>query len=291
MERVLKLGIPKGSLEEATVELFKKAGYLINLSSRSYYPGIDDPEMKCMLIRSQEMARYVEDGVLDCGLCGHDWVVENDSNVTEVAELNYSKATDQMSRWVLCVPENSPIKSVKDLQGKRIATELVGFTKRWLAKNKVKAEVEFSWGATEVKPPDLADAIVEITETGSSLRANKLRIIETVLETNTRFIVNKKAWKDSFKKEKIENLVLMLQGALLARRMVGLKMNVQKSDLEKVLKILPAMKNPTIAPLAKGDWVDVDTVIEEKQARDLVPRLKRAGAQGLVEYPLNKVIY
>jgi len=244
-----------------------------------------------MLIRSQEMARYVEDAVLDCGLCGHDWVVENNADVTEVAELNYSKASDTMSRWVLCVPEGSPIKSVKDLQGKKIATELVGYTKRWLEKNKVKAEVEFSWGATEVKPPDLADAIVEITETGSSLRANNLRIIETVLETNTRFIANKASLKDKWKREKIETLVMMLQGALLARRMVGLKMNVEKKNLAKLLSILPAMKNPTVAPLAKGDWVDVDTVIEEKQARELIPALKRAGAQGLVEYPLHKVIY
>jgi len=291
MSNLLKLGVPKGSLEEATVELFKKAGYGITISSRSYYPSVDDAEMKCMLIRSQEMARYVEDGVLDCGLCGHDWVVENDSDVIEFAELNYSKATDQMAKWVLCVPEASPVKSVKDLQGKKIATELVGYTKRWLEKNKVKAEVEFSWGATEVKPPDLADAIVEITETGSSLKANKLRIVETVLETNTRFIVNKKAWKDSWKREKIENLVMMLQGALLARRMVGLKMNVEKKNLKKVLSILPAMKNPTVAPLAKGPWVDVDTVIEEKQSRELIPKLKRAGAQGLVEYPLHKVIY
>jgi ATP phosphoribosyltransferase len=288
---LLKLGVPKGSLETATVELFKKAGYVVTINSRSYYPSVDDSEMKCMLIRSQEMARYVEDGVLDCGLCGHDWVVENNADVLEFAELNYSKATDQPSKWVLCVPESSPIQSVKDLQGKKIATELVGYTRRWLEKNRVKAEVEFSWGATEVKPPDLADAIVEITETGSSLRANNLRIIETVLETNTRFIVNKKAWKDKWKREKIENLVMMLQGALLARRMVGLKMNVEKKNLKKVLSILPAMKNPTVAPLAKGPWVDVDTVIEEKQSRELIPRLKRAGAQGLVEYPLHKVIY
>ncbi len=291
MPSQLKLGIPKGSLEEATVELFKKAGFVITTSSRSYYPGVDDPELKCMLIRSQEMSRYVEDGVLDCGLCGHDWVVENQSDVIEYAELIYSKATDQMARWVLCVPESSPVKTVKDLQGKKIATELVATTKRYLSKNKVKAEVEFSWGATEAKPPELADAIVEITETGSSLRANKLRIIDTVLESNTRFVVNKASWKDKWKREKIENLVMMLQGALLARRMVGLKMNVEKKNLKNVLAILPAMKNPTIAPLATGDWVDVDTVIEEKQARELVPRLKRAGAQGLVEYPLNKVIY
>ncbi len=291
MTKILNIGIPKGSLETATVELFNKAGYQVTISSRSYYPSIDDAELKCMLIRSQEMSRYVEDGVLDCGLCGHDWVVENQSDVLEIAELNYSKATDLMARWVLCVPEASPYKSVKDLQGKKIATELVGVTKRYLAKHKVKAEVEFSWGATEVKAPDLADAIVEITETGSSLRANKLRILDTVLESNTRLVVNKKAWKDPWKRTKIENLVMLLQGALLARKMIGLMMNVQTKDVPKVLAILPSMKNPSISPLAKGDWVDLVTVIEEKQARDLIPALKRAGAQGLVEYPLNKVIY
>jgi ATP phosphoribosyltransferase len=288
---ILKLGLPKGSLEQATVDLFNKAGFQVATSSRSYFPTTDDPELKCMLIRSQEMSRYVEDGVLDCGLCGHDWVVENESDVIELAELNYSKATDLKAKWVLCVPENSSIKTVKDLQGKRIATELVGVTKRYLAKHKVKAEVEFSWGATEVKCPELADAIVEITETGSSLRANKLRILETVLESNTRFVVNKAAWKDKWKRTKIENLVMLLQGALTARKMVGLMMNVQKKDVKKVLDILPSMKNPSISPLVKGDWVDLVTVIEEKQARELIPALKRAGAQGLVEYPLNKVIY
>jgi ATP phosphoribosyltransferase len=288
---ILKLGLPKGSLEQATVDLFNKAGFQIKTSSRSYFPTSDDAELKCMLIRSQEMSRYVEDAVLDCGLCGHDWVVENQSDVIELAELNYSKATDLPARWVLCVPEDSPVKSVKDLKGKRIATELVGVTRRYLAKHNVKAEVEFSWGATEVKCPELADAIVEITETGSSLKANKLRIVETVLESNTRFVVNKAAWKDKWKRTKIENLVMLLQGALTARKMVGLMMNVQKKDVKKVLAILPSMKNPSISPLAKGDWVDLVTVIEEKQARELIPLLKRAGAQGLVEYPLNKVIY
>ena len=288
---LLKLGIPKGSLEQATVDLFTRAGFQINISSRSYYPTVDDPELKLMLIRSQEMSRYVQDGILDCGLCGHDWVVENQSDVLELAELNYSKATDTMARWVLCVPENSPVKTVKDLQGKRIATELVGGTKRYLAKHNVKAQVEFSWGATEVKCPDLADAIVDITETGSSLRANKLRIVDTILETNTRLVVNKASWKDKFKRTKIENLVMLLQGALQAKRMVGLMMNVQKKDLKKILGLLPSMKNPSISPLAKGDWLDVVTVIDEKLARELIPTLKRAGAQGLVEYPLNKVIY
>jgi ATP phosphoribosyltransferase len=288
---VLKLGIPKGSLEQATVDLFRRAGYQVSINSRSYYPTIDDPEIKCMLIRSQEMSRYVADDVLDAGLCGHDWVVENRSDVIELAELDYSKATDTKARWVLCVPEDSPVKSVKDLKGKRVATELVGVTKAWLEKNKVKASVEFSWGATEVKCPDLADAIVEITETGSSLRANKLRIVDTVLETNTRLVVNKTAWKDPWKRAKIEDLATLLQGALLAKRMVGLMMNVTKKDLPRILALLPSMKNPSISPLAKGDWVDVVTVIEEKLARDLIPALKRAGAQGLVEYPLNKVIY
>jgi ATP phosphoribosyltransferase len=288
---ILKLGIPKGSLEQATVDLFHRAGFNITISSRSYYPSVDDPELKLMLIRSQEMSRYVENGVLDCGLCGHDWVLENGSDVLELAELNYSKATDAKARWVLCVPEDSPIKSVKDLQGKRIATELVKSTQRYLAKHKVKAHVEFSWGATEVKCPDLADAIVDITETGSSLRANKLRIVDTLLETNTRLVVNKSSWKDKWKRAKIEDLVTLLQGALLAKRMVGLMMNVEKKNMNKVLKLLPAMKNPSVSPLANGDWVDLVTVIEEKQARSLIPALKRAGAQGIVEYPLNKVIY
>ncbi len=291
MSNTLKLGVPKGSLEEATVGLFKQAGFNINISSRSYFPTVDDPELSLMLIRSQEMSRYVEDGVLDCGLCGHDWVVENDSDVEEVAELNYSKATSKPARWVLAVPEDGPLKSVKDLQGKRVATELVGVTKRYLAKNKVKAEVEFSWGATEVKPPTLADAIVEITETGSSLRANKLKIIDTVMESNTRMVVNKKAWKDSWKRHKIENMLILLKGALLARGMVGLKMNLKRGDVERVTSILPALKNPTLSPLSKGDWVALEVIVEESKVRDLIPSLKRAGAEGLVEYPLNKVIF
>ena len=291
MSGILKLGIPKGSLEQATVDLFNRAGYQITVSSRSYYPTIDDPEVKCMLIRSQEMSRYVQDSVLDAGLCGHDWVVENQSDVIELAELNYSKATDTKARWVLCVPEDSPITGVKDLEGKRVSTELVGVTKRWLQSQGVNAHVEFSWGATEVKCPDLADAIVEITETGSSLKANKLRIVETVLESNTRLVVNKESWKDPWKRGKIEDMITLLQGALLAKRMVGLMMNVERDNLPKILDLLPAMKNPSISPLAKGDWVDVVTVIEEKQARQIIPALKRAGAQGIVEYPLNKVIY
>jgi ATP phosphoribosyltransferase len=287
---VLKLGIPKGSLEEATVSLFKQAGYSIGISSRSYYPSIDDKEVSCMLIRSQEMARYVQDGVLDCGLCGYDWVVENDADVELVCRLEYSKASNNPARWVLAVPNDSPIQGVKDLEGKRVATELVGGTKRWLAKNGVTAHVEFSWGATEVKPPVLADAIVEITETGSSLKANNLRIVETILETSTQFIAGRKAWADPWKREKIENMVLLLQGALLARKMVGLKMNVAAADEAKVLALLPSLKNPTRSALAKGDWVALETVIEETQVRELIPKLRKAGAQGLVEYPLNKIL-
>jgi len=287
---VLKLGIPKGSLEEATVSLFKQAGYSIGISSRSYYPSIDDKEISCMLIRSQEMARYVQDGVLDCGLCGYDWVVENDADVELVCRLEYSKASNSPARWVLAVPNDSPIQGVKDLEGKRVATELVGGTKRWLAKHGVTAHVEFSWGATEVKPPVLADAIVEITETGSSLKANNLRIVETILETSTQFIAGRKAWADPWKREKIENMVLLLQGALLARKMVGLKMNVATADEAKVLALLPSLKNPTRSALAKGDWVALETVIEETQVRELIPKLRKAGAQGLVEYPLNKIL-
>jgi ATP phosphoribosyltransferase len=286
----LKLGIPKGSLEEATVSLFKQAGYSIGISSRSYYPSIDDKEISCMLIRSQEMARYVQDGVLDCGLCGYDWVVENDADVELVCRLEYSKASNSPARWVLAVPNDSPIQGVKDLEGKRVATELVGGTKRWLAKHGVTAHVEFSWGATEVKPPVLADAIVEITETGSSLKANNLRIVETILETSTQFIAGRKAWADPWKREKIENMVLLLQGALLARKMVGLKMNVATADEAKVLALLPSLKNPTRSALAKGDWVALETVIEETQVRELIPKLRKAGAQGLVEYPLNKIL-
>ena len=291
MNGVIKFGIPKGSLEQGTVDLFARAGYRISISPRNYYPSVDDPGLKLMLIHSKEVSRYVEDGILDAGLCGHDWVVENKSDVLELAELNYSKSTDSAARWVLCVPEDSPVRTVKDLQGKRVSTELVGVTRRWFESKKVKASVDFSWGATEVKCPDLADAIVDITETGSSLRANKLRIVDTVLESSTRLVVNKQAYKDRVKRARIEDLLILLQGALLAKRMVGLMMNVERKHLKKVLALLPSMKNPSISPLANGDWVDVVTVIEERQARELIPALKRAGAQGLVEYPLNKVIY
>jgi ATP phosphoribosyltransferase len=286
----LRLGLPKGSLQDATAALFRKAGYTITFGSRSYYPSIDDPGIECMLIRAQEMARYVEDGVLDCGLTGKDWILENRAKVIEMAQLAYSKATSRPVRWVLAVPENSPIRSPKDLQGKRIATELVEVTKDFLRRHRVTAEVEFSWGATEVKPPRLADAIVEATETGSSLRANNLRIVETLLESTTRFIANRKAFRDPWKRTKMENLVLMLKGAVDAEGKVGLMMNVRKKDLTRVLSILPALQKPTIANLSDPQWCDVNTIVEEKLARDLIPALKAAGAAGIVEYPLNKII-
>ena len=287
---VLKLGLPKGSLQESSLQLFRRAGYEINVSSRSYFPSIDDDEIECMLIRAQEMARYVEDGILDAGLTGKDWILENESKVIEVADLVYAKQTFGKVRWVLAVPEKSPFQSVKDLQGKIIATELVGVTKRYLERNGVKAKVEFSWGATEVKPPVLADAIVEVTETGSSLRANGLRIVETVLESNTKFIAHPGAWENAWKRQKIETLIMLLQGAIEAAGKVGLMLNVQRADLEKVLAVLPALKRPTIAALSDSDWVAVNTVIEEKTVREIIPRLKAANAQGIVEYPLNKIV-
>lgn len=287
----LKIGLPKGSLQESTIRMFARAGFSISVSSRSYYPSIDDPELKCLLIRAQEMARYVDAGVLDCGLTGNDWIMENNAEVIKVAELVFSKQSLNPVRWVLAVPENSRIKTVRDLEGKRIATELVNVTKKYLRKNKVKARVEFSWGTTEVKPPDLADAIVELTETGSSLRANKLRIVDTVLTSTTQFIANKSAWKNKWKKTKIQNVALLLKGALLAEEKVGLKMNVSQKNLQAVLDILPAMKKPTISHLTEKGWFDVDTIIDEKTVRRIIPRLKEAGAQGIIEYPLNKVIY
>jgi ATP phosphoribosyltransferase len=286
----LKLGIPKGSLENATVDLFRRAGFNIQVSSRSYFPAIDDPEIECMLIRAQEMARYVEDGVLDAGLTGYDWVVENDADVVTVADLIYAKQSFGKVRWVLAVPEASPFQSVTDLQGKVIATELVGATKRYLAKFGVTAKVEFSWGATEVKPPVLADAIVEVTETGSSLRANKLRIIDTVMESNTQFIANRGAWSDDWKRRKIEDIRMLLDGAINALGKVGLMLNVNKNDLAKVLGVLPALKNPTISPLSDGEWLAVNTILDEATVRNIIPRLKEAGAQGIVEYPLNKIV-
>src|SRR5208283_3183082 len=286
----LKLGIPKGSLENATVDLFRRAGFNIQVSSRSYFPAVDDPEIECMLIRAQEMARYVEDGVLDAGLTGYDWVVENDADVVTVADLIYAKQSFGKVRWVLAVPEASPFRSVTDLQGKIIATELVGATKRYFAKFGVTAKVEFSWGATEVKPPVLADAIVEVTETGSSLRANKLRIIDTVMESNTQFIANRGAWSDDWKRRKIEDIRMLLDGAINALGKVGLMLNVNKSDLAKVLGVLPALKNPTISPLSDGEWLAVNTILDEATVRNIIPRLKEAGAQGIVEYPLNKIV-
>lgn len=286
----LKLGIPKGSLENATVDLFRKAGYVINISSRSYFPAIDDPEIECMLIRAQEMARYVEDGILDAGLTGYDWVIENDSDVVTVADLVYAKQSFGKVRWVLAVPEASEVQSVKDLEGKIIATELVGATKRYLAKNGVTAKVEFSWGATEVKPPVLADAIVEVTETGSSLRANNLRIVETIMESNTQLIANKAAWADLWKRRKLEDMRMLLDGAIAALGKVGLMLNVKKDDLETVLGVLPALKNPTISPLSDGEWFAVNTILDESTVRTIIPRLKGAGAQGIVEYPLNKIV-
>ena len=286
----LKLGIPKGSLENATVDLFRRAGFNITTSSRSYFPAIDDPEIECMLIRAQEMARYVDDGVLDAGLTGRDWVEENEAGVVTVADLIYAKQSFGKVRWVLAVPEGSPFHTVKDLEGKTIATELVGATRRYLAANGVTAKVEFSWGATEVKPPELADAIVEVTETGSSLRANKLRIIETVLESNTQLIANRKSWGDTWKRRKLEDVKMLLEGAINALGKVGLMLNVRKADLRQVLDVLPALKNPTISHLSDEEWLAVNTILDEATVRTIIPRLKEAGAQGIVEYPLNKIV-
>ena len=286
----LKLGLPKGSLQEASLQLFRRAGYDINVNPRSYFPRIDDDEIECMLIRAQEMARYVEDGILDAGLTGRDWILENQADVQEVADLVYAKQTLGKVRWVLAVPESSPVRSVKDLENKIIATELVKVTEGYLAENGVKAKVEFSWGATEVKPPVLADAIVEVTETGSSLRANGLRIVETVLESNTKFIANHAAWRDEAKRRKMETIVMLLKGAIEASGKVGLMLNVRRSDLDNVLSVLTALKRPTISNLTDPDWVAVNTVIEEKTVREIIPRLKAANAQGIVEYPLNKIV-
>jgi ATP phosphoribosyltransferase len=287
---VLKLGIPAGSLQEASGDLFRKAGYKISYQSRSYYPTIDDPEIHCTLIRAQEMPRYVQDGSLDCGLTGYDWILENDARVVELAELVFSKVSKRPVRWVLAVPNDSPVRGVKDLQGKRIATEVVNLTRRWLAQHGVEAQVEFSWGATEVKPPKLADAIVEVTETGSSLRANNLRIVTELLQSTTRFITNERAYADPWKKQKMDDLVLMLQGAMAAEGKVGLMMNVRRADLPAVLKILPALQNPTISSLSDAEWVAVNTIVEENIVRHIMPQLKQAGARGIVEYPLSKII-
>ncbi|MBI5199107.1 MAG: ATP phosphoribosyltransferase [Nitrospirae bacterium] len=288
--KILRLGLPKGSLQEATLKIFKKAGFNVTVGARSYYPSIDDPKIECILIRAQEMARYVSDGVLDAGITGKDWILEQNADIVEVAELNYAKEGLRPVKWVIAVPVDSKIKTLKGLNGKRIATELVEVTKRYFRKKKIKAQVEFSWGATEVKPPQLADAIVELTETGSSLKANNLRVIDVMLESTTRFIGNKQAWKDNWKRKKMENLVLLLQGALSAEEKVGLKMNVPKKNLKKVISILPAMHAPTISSLANGEWYALEVIMDEKKVRSFIPSLKRAGASGIVEYPLNKVI-
>ena len=286
----LKLGVPKGSLENATIDLFRRAGFNITTSSRSYFPAIDDSEIECMLIRAQEMARYVEDGVLDAGLTGRDWVEESEAQVETVADLIYAKQSFGKVRWVLAAPESSPFRSVEDLQGRVIATELVSTTKRYLERKGVQAKVEFSWGATEVKPPELADAIVEVTETGSSLRANKLRIIETVLESNTQLIANRGAWQDDWKHRKLADVKLLLEGAINALGKVGLLLNVRVKDLPAILAVLPALKNPTISPLSDREWLAINTILDETTVRVLIPRLKEAGAQDIVEYPLNKIV-
>ena len=290
MSQILQIGIPAGSLQEATSELFQRAGYRITFSSRSYVPLIDDDEIECLLIRAQEMARYVENGILDMGLTGKDWIVETGADVHEVTELVFSKVSRGPVRWVLCVPENSPAQTVKDLEGKRIATEAVGLTQRYLAKHGVQAKVEFSWGATEVKPPKLADAIVEVTETGNSLRANNLRIVDELLQSTPRLIANKQAYQDPWKKQKIDDIALLLHGAIAAEQKAGLMMNVPRERLSDVLALLPALHKPTVSSLADEDWVDVITIVDEAIIRHVIPKLKAAGARGIVEYPLNKII-
>lgn len=287
----LKLGLPKGSLQESTTRLFARAGYRITVSSRSYLPSIDDPEIECLLFRAQEIARYVERGVLDVGLTGKDWIMESGSDVVEVEDLVYSKATSQIYRWVVAVPEDSPIRSVQDLEGKQIATELVHATKKYLEKHGVNAEVEYSWGATEIKVPHLVDAIVEGTETGSSLRAHKLRIVDTVVESNTKLVANHDSWDDPWKKEKIQILAMLLKGALEADAKVGLKMNAPREKLDAIIGQLPALHTPTISNQTDSNWVAIEVVIDEHIARDLIPKLSRAGAEGIIEYPLNKLVY
>ncbi len=287
---LIQLGIPKGSLQKSTIEMFDKAGYRIKVSSRSYYPSIDDDDIECLLIRSQEMARYVEEGVLDVGLTGYDWILETEADVVEVAALVYGKVGRRPLRWVLAVPEDSEIQSVKDLEGKRIATEVVGLTRQYLAKHGVQAHIEFSWGATEVKPPRLADAIVEITETGSSLKANRLRIVDTICVSTTRLIANKDAWKDEAKRRKIERIALLLKSVLVAENRVGLMMNVRKEDMDSVVGLLPALQKPTVSSLIDPDWVALNTVVEEHVVRDMIPQLLEAGAHGIIEYQLNKLV-
>lgn len=290
MSSLLSFGLPKGSLEEATLKLFSRAGFKITKGTRSYTPSWDDPELEGRFVRAQEMSRYVEDGFFDCGLTGRDWVRENSSDVEVVADLIYSRASNRISKWVLAVPEHSDIKTVHDLNGKSIATELVEVTRNFLSEHGVSADVEFSWGATEVKVPELVDAIVDLTETGSSLRANKLRIVDTLMETNTVLIANKASWQDADKRAKIENIALMLDAALQADAKVGLKLNIERSKLHEVVEQLPALRNPTISSLADENWIAVETVIEKKISRELIPALKRLGAEGIVEYPLNKIV-
>lgn len=288
--RLLTLGLPKGSLQDATFNLFRKAGFNFSVPTRSYYVNSDDDEIRGLLIRAQEIGRYVDEGILDAGITGIDWIQENNAKVHSAADLVYAKASMRKPRWVLCVPETSPVKSVKDLEGKRIATEVVGLTKKYLKKHGVKAEVEFSWGATEIKAPEFADAIVEITETGSSLRAHNLRIVDTVMETWNQLIANREAWKDPWKREKIENIAMLLEAAIKAEGKVGLKLNVAKKDLKKILKILPALTSPTISHLGDENWLALEVIAEESEVKRLIPSLKRAGARGIIEYPLNKVI-
>jgi ATP phosphoribosyltransferase len=288
---VLKLCLPKGSLHDATLALFERAGYQFTISSRSYFPTVDDDEIQAMLVRAQEVARYVEEGIFDAGLTGKDWIIESAADVHEVLDLCYSKQSMRPCRWVLAVPEDSPVQSVKDLEGKRIATEVVNITRAYLVRNGIKADVEFSWGATEVKAPDLVDAIVEITETGSSLRANKLREVDEVLRTTPRLIANRKSLEDPWKRQKIENIALLLGGAIAAEGQVGLKLNCPRDKVKEILAILPALKKPTVSPLSDDGWVALETILQEKEVRTLLPLLKRAGASGIIEYPLNKVIY
>lgn len=288
--KVLNVGLPKGSLQESTLRLFRKAGFSITVGSRSYVPEIDDPELAGLLIRAQEMARYVQDGILDLGLTGRDWVLEMNARVKEVCPLHYAKGGLRPVRWVVAVPNDSPIRRVEQLRGKRVATELVQYTRRWFRERGIGARVEFSWGATEVKAPRLADAIVELTETGSSLRANNLRIVETILESTTVLIANRDSWKDKWKRRKIESLAMLLTGALRAEEKVGLKMNVARGDLDRVLKVLPALQNPTISSLSQPGWFSLEVIVDEKTVRELIPVLKGSGASGIVEYPLNKVI-
>ncbi len=288
--RVLKLGMPKGSLQDSTIDLFRKAGIRVNSSDRSYFPYCDDEEIEIMLIRSQEMARYVQDGLFDAGITGQDWILESGAGVKEICELLYSKSGFKPVRWVVAVPENSRIRSIKDLQGKTVATELVSYVKKYFAKKKVKARIEYSWGATEAKAGILVDAIVELTETGRSLKANKLRIIDEILTSTTRFIANKKAWDNPWKREKMENIAILLKGALAAEGMVGLKMNLKEKDLSKIMSILPSLKRPTVSPLTLSGWMALEVVVEEKIVKKMLPELKRAGAEGIIEYPLNKLI-